>query len=344
MLVLNGDRPGLKGPEQAAISALRTSGIPGIALSGCHTHGGETDLLIFTPAATLAVEVKGLLLAQPDTTLYTPPNSRWHATGIDGDPVHVRGGDTNPWDQAKDKVFGAKKSLEPAVGPLWVGGLVLVVPYPGAHLEIPALKGPTPWGIPVLGLNRPTDLREWLDTWLGKIHARHGAQWTIARVLLALDTLGAAPEIDADTLAAEGFPSAAGEPAPVPERDEPAPPASAPLYGIGQAATHIGHATPGTRRPPMGRGAARPYPRAARRPRRRHSWRGLITPALLAGIAVAVLTAALVLGDIRSASTPEPAGPQTSGPVPTSETVVPPPPVAPAPPSRSSCYPFDAAC
>ncbi|MFI5721095.1 nuclease-related domain-containing protein [Nocardia sp. NPDC051750] len=320
MLVLNGDRTDIHDTERHVIDWLRTSGLPGVALSGCHTPGGETDLVVFTPDAAIVIEVKGLRRRIPDATLWCPNNGRWNVPGIAGDPVHVRPGDTSPWDQLGAKIFGAKNMIEPACGPVRVAGLVLVVAHPGTRITIRPSKGPNPYGSSVLAGHTADDLTGWIRQRTGQ---RTRGTWTVPRMLAALAALDTGSPLTAAELAAAGFPPGDTTTAAVPPRPVPAPTA-APFIRTAPAP-----------RPP------RPH-RAPRRPGRRG---GLgRTVAALAGIAataVVVLALAIVLNTLtRPVPATEPA------PVPASvHTPAPPPPPAPAPsPTRSSCWPFDAAC
>ena len=100
MLVVNAER-NKSGAEQAVVDSLVNSSLPGVAVSGCyipHRRGkgaGEADLLVVTPYSCTVVEVKGLR-ERVSGELSCSANSRWSLPGVTGDPVHVRGGDTNP--------------------------------------------------------------------------------------------------------------------------------------------------------------------------------------------------------------------------------------------------------
>lgn len=324
MLVLNGDRADIHDTERRAIDWLRGSGIPGVALSGCHTPGGETDLLVITPDAVIVIEVKGLRRRMPAATLWCPNNGRWNVPGIAGDPVHVRPGDTSPWDQLGAKIFGAKNMIEPACGPVRVAGLVLVVAYPDCRITVQHAKGPNPYGSSVLAGHTANDLTDWIRQRTGQ---RTRGIWTVPRVLAALDALDTGAPLTAAELAAEGFPPGDTTAA----TETPAPrPVSAPT-----PAPFIRTAP----RPPRPHRPRR-SPRPLRRPGRQIG-RTLATLAGLAVAAVAVLAAAIVLGNLTRptpATDPAPAVVHTPAPPP-----APAPPPGPSP-TRSSCWPFDAAC
>ncbi|MFI6960015.1 hypothetical protein ACIBJI_41935 [Nocardia sp. NPDC050408] len=208
MLVINGNRPKMSGAERAVIDWLHTVPASGIAISGCHIpdrdgrHSQEADLVLFTPEAVVGIEVKGILKRRAAGVLSCAVNSRWHLPGVDGDPIHVRGGDTNPLEQLAGVMFNLKHVATQATShEVFVVGLVLVVPNDGA---ITLDKGPVPMptGRDVLLGGDPDDLVDWLNT------ARRRPQaWTADLVHTVLTALGLADAVTRDALRDEGFPA-----------------------------------------------------------------------------------------------------------------------------------------
>lgn len=354
MLVYHADRE-MSGPEQKAINWLRSRKSPGIAISGCYIpdrgRSYEADLVVITPESSVVIEVKGIL-ERIGGTLSCPVNSRWSLPGIDGDPVHVRTGDTNPLDQVAAGMFGLKRLAEQVGGEqgLFVAGLVLVVPSPGAAVRLDKGLTPMPTGRDVL---RGTDSSE-LMAWFDRSARRRETPWTAELVLDVLAALGISDAASHTDLLAEGFPT---------HQAMPADPYSAvtgmpPLAASPPPATIIGGHT--SDRVDLGRTGRdddfpAPYTPGAESsyaaPRRRRSPR---RSAVLAAAAFAVVGCGVwYLADSGSQSAHQDTSDQQTAPSsiaepPPSPTPEPPPPTQAPPPVAPStshgCYPFQTNC
>ncbi|MEU7631792.1 nuclease-related domain-containing protein [Nocardia sp. NPDC049220] len=210
MLVVRASRKSIPGTERQVIDWLRTDAIPGIAVSGCRIpsrHRGrnrseEADLVVFTPQTVAVIEVKGIR-KRVGGVLYSPVNGRWAMAGIVGDPVHVRASDTNPLDQASERMYDLKHVIE-QVGDgqgAFVSALVTVMPIPGFPITLERGPIPMPTGCEILLGAGPRELHEWF----GRAARRREAPWTVERVFAVLAALGDHREISIADLLAAGF-------------------------------------------------------------------------------------------------------------------------------------------
>jgi hypothetical protein len=124
-------------------------------------------------------------------------NGRWSLPGIEGDPIHVRGNDSNPLEQVAGGMFGLKEIAETASsGEVFVSGLVVIVPNRGT---ITLDKGTIP-----MPTGRDVILESELDRWLSG-QARRAQTWTAPGVLAVLDALGLADVLTYDQVVRAGF-------------------------------------------------------------------------------------------------------------------------------------------
>ncbi|WP_159850871.1 nuclease-related domain-containing protein [Nocardia sp. CY41] len=208
MLIINGNRPKMSGAERAVLDWLQASGIPGVAISGSHIpdrsgrDSQEVDLVLLTPDTLVCIEVKGILKRGVNGTLSCHVNPRWSLPGIDGDPVHVRDGDTNPLNQLADAMFNLKGVVSRCGLDVFVPGLVLVEPF-GGRITLDKGSVPMPAGRDVLLGGDDTALSGWLDT----TARQHPQGWTVERAHTLLSALDQADAVTRDDLAAEGFPN-----------------------------------------------------------------------------------------------------------------------------------------
>ena len=375
MQVINGNRPKMSGAERAVITWLENDcPIPGIAFSGCHVTdrdgrgSQEADLVVFTPETAACVEVKGIRKRHTSGTLSCPVNGRWNLPGIEGDPVHVRAGDTNPLEQLAGVMYSFKHlAAQTADHDMFIAGLVLVVPN-GGSLRLDKGPVPMPTGRDVLLGDDADDLFNWL-----RIATRRREQpWTAELVTDIAAALGMTDSVSRDELAAIGFPTAAA-PAPSgivvdlnPTVDESPLPLTQPIEPRPSAARAVEH---DLGRPAETRNAAAIPPLYPAEPdlevdaRRRRPVRA----AVLAGAAICLLGGgawALSNGtnsqaqhgtthpSTSTAVTPEQAA--ADAPAPPAEAIPAAPPPAPAapvdsgpvlfPPADRPCYPFQTNC
>jgi hypothetical protein len=209
MLIINGNRPKMSGAEKAVLARLQASDLPGIAISGCHIpdrngrDSQEADLVLITPDTLVCIEVKGILKRGVNGMLACGVNSRWSLPGIDGDPVHVRDGDTNPINQVSDAMFNLKGVADRAGLDVFVPGLVMVEPN-GGRITLDKGQVPMPTGRDVVLGGDGTALSGWLHTAAHK----HPQNWTIERAHTLLTALDLADVVTRNALADEGFPNA----------------------------------------------------------------------------------------------------------------------------------------
>lgn len=210
MKVVNGDRAGIPGTERVVMDWLRAwSGdyfIGGVALSGCFVPDGkgkefEADLVLITPQICAVVEVKGI--TQPvGGALSCPSNGPWSLPGIVGSPVHVRSGDSNPFDQVRPNTFNLKNlAVRVGIDKPFVLGLVLVLPQAGHDITL--VKKGSPTGIEVK-VGSLSGFRGWFHA-----NARgRKALWSAEQAHALIRELNFAHVVTTADLAAEGFASA----------------------------------------------------------------------------------------------------------------------------------------
>ncbi|AHH21942.1 hypothetical protein NONO_c71840 [Nocardia nova SH22a] len=193
MLIINAEtrKPGT---EQKALGFLRDySRNPGIAISGLQIpdrhrrRTTEADVVVFMPFAAAVIEVKGIV--QPvGGTLSCPVNGRWSMPGIDGDPIHVRGSDTNPLHQVADPMYGLKnlaRELAPDREP-FIDGLVLIVPHSGTTVSLDKDDALPPGQDILLGADSGP-LWKWLNR---KAFRARTDPWTVELVVAVLAAIG----------------------------------------------------------------------------------------------------------------------------------------------------------
>jgi hypothetical protein len=208
MLIINGNRPKMSGAEKSVLAWLQASDLSGIAISGCHIPdrsgrtSQEADLMLITPDTLVCIEVKGILERGVNGVLACGVNSRWSLPGINGDPVHVRNGDTNPLGQVADAMFNLKNVTDRAGLDVFVSGLVLIEPH-GGSITLDTGQVPLPTGREVLLGGTASALSGWLHTAARK----HPQNWTVERVRILLAALDLADVITSVGLADEGFPN-----------------------------------------------------------------------------------------------------------------------------------------
>jgi hypothetical protein len=338
MLIINGDRA-MSGAEKVVLARLRASKAPGVAVSGCYVPGRarpggravgqEADVVLFTPAGPVCIEVKGIVKYAASGALACGPNGRWQLTDIEGDPVHVRGNDANPLDQLAGGMYGLKEIAETATGgEVFVPGLVVIVPNKGT---ITLDKGtiPMPTGRDVI---LETELAGWLAS-----SARRPPTWTASGVYAVLDRLDLAEgTVTYDALVGAGF------------SDQPPAP--------GATVVDLFPATPETDAPQpepsrASRLAAAPMRGAYSAPASAPARRAVRTRSVVVFAVVACLLAGLawVFSPGTKPATHDGGSHQSS-----SVTTAPPAPPAPADPPEESaprftapakvCYPFQAGC
>jgi hypothetical protein len=348
MLIVNGDRS-MSGAEKAVLKRLRGIQAPGIAISGCHVPGRpagpgarqvgqEVDVVLFTPAALVAIEVKGIVKFGASGTLSCGVNGRWTLAGIEGDPIHVRGNDSNPLEQLAGGMYGLKEIVETASGgEVFVPGLVVIVPNKGA---ITLDKGtiPMPTGRDVL-------LESELAGWLTSLR-RRPQTWTAPGVYAVLAALGLAEgTVTYEQLVSAGF--ADTQPA-----------EAAPVVDLFPAAPEPADADAGPARASRFAAAPMPGTRPAAAPVRRSP---VLRAALLFAVVFAVLAALVWALTPRHGSAGH-GGSYQPGPVTTVVSPAPAPgaPFAPFPPSgppapttrpaplfsspAAPCYPLQPGC
>ncbi|NKY52585.1 NERD domain-containing protein [Nocardia vermiculata] len=192
MLIINAET-GKPRTERQVLEFLQDYGTnPGVAISGLNVpdqhrrRTTEADIVVFTPFTAAVIEVKGIL--EPSGgTLFCGSNGRWSLSGVTGDPVHVRAHDRNPLDQVSEPMFGLK-NLARVVGrddTLFVNGLVVVVPHPGASVSLD--KPPLPTGRDVLLGAEPTPLWQWFNR---KAFQVRDDPWTVELVIAVLAATG----------------------------------------------------------------------------------------------------------------------------------------------------------
>ncbi|WP_063046248.1 nuclease-related domain-containing protein [Nocardia pseudovaccinii] len=368
MLIINGTRPKMSGAERAVLAWLQASGIRGVAISGSHIpdrsgrRSQEVDLVLLTPDTLVCIEVKGILKCGVNGTLACHVNPRWSLPGIDGDPVHVRDGDTNPLNQLADAMFNLKAVVSRCKLDVFVPGLVLVEPNAG-RITLDKGSVPMPEGRDVLLGGNATALSGWLST----AARQHPQGWTVERAHTLLSALDQADAVTRDALAAEGFPNPA--PAAGTDDDGVVVPLR-PTVVIPQAPT--GATTlPRTTAPTADRGdigrspeeqihpgaAMNLAPTATSRAAARSHW---IRNAVLLGAATCLLSGgAAVLSHVSTSqhsdepTSSEPAPPPAAdAPAPQAPAATQPAPPAPASkpssgvlfPTRATCFPFQADC
>lgn len=224
MLVINGDRSRIPATEKTVLHWLRSwhgeHMIAGVAISGCyigdhrrrHTRNAtEADLVVITPHACVAIEVKGIT-APISGELSCPANGPWSMPGITGDPVHIRRSDANPFDQVGASTFNLKNLAKQLGIDAFVSGLVLVLPHPGCTLAL--AKTDLRTGIDVV-VGNPGDLRAWFHTTVNR-----RASWDAEQAHAVLTALNFGHAVTVYDLIAEGFPGQAAQPADA----KPAPP------------------------------------------------------------------------------------------------------------------------
>lgn len=205
MLIINGDRP-MSGAEHHVLSKLKALPGPGIALSGYHVpdrsgrSSQEVDVILITPESAVCIEIKGIVKFGISGTLSCPVNGRWNLPGIEGDPIHVRGNDTNPLEQVGSGMFNLKNLAEAATGTeVFVPGLVVVVANKGT---ITLDKGPVP-----MPTGRDVLLADNLASWLTATRRRPPV-WTAESVLALTDALALDEDtVTLDDLTEAGFPT-----------------------------------------------------------------------------------------------------------------------------------------
>ncbi|WP_169813545.1 nuclease-related domain-containing protein [Nocardia vaccinii] len=207
MLIINDNRA-MSGAEKAVLKRLRGIQAPGIAVSGCHVPGRpvggsarhvgqEVDVVLFTPAALVCIEVKGIVKYGVSGVLSCGVNGRWALPGIEGDPIHVRGNDSNPLEQLAGGMYGLKEIAETATGAeVFVPGLVVISPNKGT---ITLDKGTIP-----MPTGRDVILESELAGWLAG-QSRRAQTWTAPGVFAVLDALGLADAVGYETVLGAGF-------------------------------------------------------------------------------------------------------------------------------------------
>ncbi|RDI64052.1 nuclease-related domain-containing protein [Nocardia pseudobrasiliensis] len=170
MLVVN-ERADAPYSEKIVAQWLRLCNVPGLAVAGGYVpgrgkraSGQEADFIVFTPNTCVCIEVKGTL-SRTGGTLSCPVNGRWSMVGFEGDPVHVRGSDVNPLNQAKSAMFSLKELTASVTGAeRFVSALVVVVPLNGTNVTLD--KPPNrmmPKGVDILLGGRPSELFTWFQ-------------------------------------------------------------------------------------------------------------------------------------------------------------------------------------
>lgn len=369
MLVVRGNRGEFSPTEQLVVDWLQVQDLPGLVLAGCRVagpqglrrlinRGVEADLLIVTERTCLVLEVENL--SEPVAgTVQCPVDGPWRMVGVDGDPVPVRMGDTNPFERVLEAVEATREiasDLDPGL-PGCVLGLLVVVPFPGYPVTLNVDRALLPEGTEILLADEPHELHDWVAAAGDRFEVtrRCDARWTADRVTALLTTLlGDRHGVTGPELTAAGF--AGAQP-----NAEPGRPRAAETYddrsravAAPAAAPHTGEpATPGqpTADPAAparsaaaenrgGATALRPNPRtpderlaAATRRNRRVS--------LLSAAAALI---AVVLGLWVFSSCAEPSTPAESTPLPAEPVVNRPAPPPPPEPADPTCYPFQPAC
>ncbi|MFE6864534.1 nuclease-related domain-containing protein [Nocardia sp. NPDC057668] len=359
MKIVNGERAGIPGSEQTVLGWLRKATGPyrldGIAISGCFVpdqrgNQAEADLVLITPRLCAAIEVKGIRQAVSGTLL-CPANGRWTMPGVCDEPVHVRGGDLNPLEQARACTLNLKNlAVKSGITDTFVPGLVLVLPQHRQNVNL----GPKslPRGMDVR-IGSMKEFRAWF-----RANERRKSPWTAQQALALIRELHFDSEITLADLVAEGFES--HEPFAVPSgsasqpdsaRTEAAEPRPVPLGRTTLPAyTTRAATTSAVRRTAR---ASRPTPPVvpprstapARKPARR------VAPKVFgAAVALALLTGGWwVFG--QGADRADPRETTTTGEITQSITDAPaptptagaeqPPAAPPAPSPTRNCYPFN---
>ncbi|WP_225724678.1 MULTISPECIES: nuclease-related domain-containing protein [unclassified Nocardia] len=213
MLVVN-ERADAPYSEKVVAGWLRSCNVPGCAVAGGYVPGRgrsatgqEADFIVFTPNTCVCIEVKGTL-SPIGGMLSCPVNGRWSMPGFSGDPVHVRGSDVNPLNQAKSAMYSLKSITKSTTGAeRFVSALVVVVPRSGTTvtLDKPSRRF-MPKGVDVLLGDRPHELFAWFQR--GTYHV---PVWTVERVHAMFAALGVNdPAASPAVLAAQGFPDGNG--------------------------------------------------------------------------------------------------------------------------------------
>ncbi|WP_280249680.1 nuclease-related domain-containing protein [Nocardia abscessus] len=192
--------------ERALIDWLRTWKDPdsphGVATITCSLFHKDRlhqfDAVIWTPTSCVVIEADALV-ARQDGVLEVPLNGEWT---VNGEPVATESRDRRtPLDKSREHTFALQEWLAArGLGQRVVHGVALVVPLPGAQLQLEQRWADPSFDV-IIG-DGPGRLRHYFDALAGE----EKYLWTANDVAVAFRGLGILPYLPApQDLLNEGF-------------------------------------------------------------------------------------------------------------------------------------------
>ncbi|MFX0579107.1 hypothetical protein [Nocardia nepalensis] len=209
MLVVN-ERAAATRSEQCVLDWMRTwTGqyvIVGLAISGCHLpdrngagQAREASLVVITPRAVVVIEAEETAPEAATGVLSVQADGRSRLLGFEGDPVHIRDGDSSSLDQVSSHALDLAELVRKRHPDASVDGLVVVVPL----RDVTNVEAPEHGNSVVLGSS--AGLRAWFHR-----TANRKLIWTAEQAHALLGELRLSQVITVEDLEAEGFPSQSG--------------------------------------------------------------------------------------------------------------------------------------